>query len=352
MGTGNRLERSLLRVMSPPQMPSADRRRPTVARAAIAALAGLSAVALVLAFAASRAVAALPQAHTEAATSVTYSSAVLNGSVNPRGQATEYFFQYGTTRKFGASTPVQPLAPVTTKVHVSDTITGLLPLTTYHFRVVATGASGATVAAEATFKTPKIPLSVAIVAVPNPVPYGAPYTVEGTLSGTGNANHQIMLAATPFPYTGPFTPLGNTELTNATGGFSFPVLGATENTQLRVSTVATCPPTGACPALVFSPAITEQVAVRVTLHVHRVRHGQARLSGIVEPAEVGALVGYQRLVPGHRTRNVGGTVVKKLSATQSRFSRVIKVHHGIYEAIVKINDGAHASGASLPVLIH
>jgi hypothetical protein len=31
---------------------------------------------------------------------------------------------------------------------------------------------------------------------------------------------------------------------------------------------------------------------------------------------------------------------------------VIRVHRGIYEALVKVNDGAHASGMSLPVLIH
>ena len=92
--------------------------------------------------------------------------------------------------------------------------------------------------------------------------------------------------------------------------------------------------------------------MRVALHVHRVRHHRARLFGTVEPAEVGALVGFQRLVPGHRTVNVGGTVVKALSATKSRFGRVIHVRRGIYEALVKVNDGAHVSGISLPVLIH
>jgi hypothetical protein len=44
--------------------------------------------------------------------------------------------------------------------------------------------------------------------------------------------------------------------------------------------------------------------------------------------------------------------VKALSATKSRFGRVIHVRRGIYEALVKVNDGAHVSGISLPVLIH
>ena len=113
-----------------------------------------------------------------------YSSAVLNGSVSNDGQGGAYFFQYGTTSKFGLTTPVQPLAPSTSKVHISQAITGLQAFTTYHYRLVVTGAAAANTVA---FTTPKIPLSVAIVAVPNPVTYGSPFTVEGTLSGTGAA---------------------------------------------------------------------------------------------------------------------------------------------------------------------
>ena len=142
--------------------------------------------------------AAAPQAHTEAASSVSYSSAVLNGSVTNAEQGGGYFFQYGTTGKFGFSTPVQPLAPSTTRVHVAQAIAGLQPFTTYHFRLIVTGASAGNTD---TFKTPKIPLSVAIVAVPNPVTYGQPFTVEGTLSGTGGGNAEVMLQYNPFPFT-------------------------------------------------------------------------------------------------------------------------------------------------------
>ncbi len=46
-----------------------------------------------------------------------YSSAVLNGSVTNDGQGGAYFFQYGPTGKFGLTTPIQPLAPSTAKVH-------------------------------------------------------------------------------------------------------------------------------------------------------------------------------------------------------------------------------------------
>src|SRR5271166_2927811 len=126
-----------------------------------------------------------PAAHTEAASSIGYSSAILNGSVTNDTLGGAYFFQYGPTSKFGFTTPVQPLAPSSSRVHVSQAITGLAAFTTYHFRLVLTGAP---VGDTLSFSTPKIPLSVAIVAVPNPVVYGQAYTVEGTLSGTGGGD--------------------------------------------------------------------------------------------------------------------------------------------------------------------
>jgi hypothetical protein len=285
--------------------------------------------------------AAAPQPHTEAASSVGYSSAVLNGSVTNAGQGATYFFQYGTTSKFGLFTPEQPLPPSTSKIHISQAITGLQAFTTYHFRLIVTGATAANTV---TFTTPKIPLSVAIAAVPDPVTYGSPFTIEGTLSGTGAGNREVMLQAKPFPFTTPFAQFGNPLVTSPTGGFVFPVLAATQNTQLQVSTVSLSP--------VVSPPVTEYVAVRVTMHAHSTRRrGFARLYGTVEPAEAGALVGFQRVIPHHRTKNIGGTVVKAQSTGRSVFSRVVAVHKGLYQALIKVADGAHVSATSLPVLV-
>jgi hypothetical protein len=306
---------------------------------ASAVAAGL--ISLCFAAAPSASAAAEFSAHTEPASGVTYSTAILNGSATTGGQGGAYFFEYGTTSKFGSETPVQPLAPSTARVHVSQALTGLQPFTTYHVRLVVTGAAASNTQ---TFTTPKIPLSVAIVAVPNPVTYGSPFTIEGTLSGTGNSGKTVMLQYNPFPFSAAFAQFGNALVTNASGGFLFPVLAATENTQLRVSTVGLPP--------VVSPVVTEQVAVKVTMHAHATaRRGYARLYGTVEPAEAGALIGFQRVIPGHRTKNVGGTVVKAQSASKSAFSRVVKIKKGVYQALVKISDGAHVSATSLPILI-
>ena len=128
------------------------------------------------------------------------------------------------------------------------------------------------------------------------------------------------------------------------GVFRSRLFGLLENTQLRVVTVGK--------PLVVSPVVLENVAVRVSFHVRRARrHGYVRLYGTVAPAEVGALVGFQLLTPG-RSTNEGGTVVKAGTPTVSRFSRAIRIHHrGLYRALVKINDGAHVSNYSDPVLV-
>ena len=104
--------------------------------------------------------------------------------------------------------------------------------------------------------------------------------------------------------------------------------------------------------VVASPVVIESVAVRVSFHVRRAhRRGYVRLYGTVAPAEVGALVGFQLLTPG-RSVNEGGTVVKAGTSTVSQFSRVVRLRHrGLYRALVKINDGAHVSNYSAPILI-
>jgi hypothetical protein len=286
-----------------------------------------------------------PTATTGDTSNVTYSSAILYGSVNASGQATNYLFQYGTTRAYGSQTPLSPAGNRTITIKVSQALSGLQPLTTYHYRIVAIGPTGTALGRDRTFTTVKIPLSVAIVGVPNPVLFGSPFLVEGTLSGTGSANHAVELQANTFPYLGGFKVIGNPQLTNAVGGFSFPVLGLLENSQLRVVTVGK-------PEEVSSPVVLESIAVRVSFHAHSTgRRGYVRLYGTVAPAEVGALVGFQLLKPGHKSINQGGAVVKTGTPTVSQFSRVVRVHPGLYRALVKISDGAHVSNYSNPVLV-
>jgi hypothetical protein len=285
-----------------------------------------------------------PAVVTGATSNVTYSSAILYGFLAARGQVTNYVFQYGPTSAYGAQSPLAPAGNGTITIKVSQAVTGLRPGLTYHYRIIAASPGGTTKGGDRTFTTPKVPLSLAIVGAPNPVVFGNPFLVEGNLFGTGASTHAIVLQVNPFPYLGGFKNVGNPEITNATGSFSFPVLGLLENAQLRVVTVGK--------PLVYSPVVTETVAVRVSFHVRRAhRRGYVRFYGTVAPAEVGAQVGFQLLQPG-KSVNEGGTIVKPGTSTVGSFSGRMRLRHrGLYRALVKVSDGAHVSNYSEPILV-
>jgi hypothetical protein len=85
---------------------------------------------------------AAPTATTGAADSVTTGSAVVNGTVNPGGDATTYQFEYGTSVGYGSTTPAVDAGSGTADVAVKATLSGLNSNTTYHYRLVATNSSG------------------------------------------------------------------------------------------------------------------------------------------------------------------------------------------------------------------
>jgi hypothetical protein len=95
----------------------------------------------------------------------------------------------------------------------------------------------------------------------------------------------------------------------------------------------------------------ENVAVQVVSHVRRTRRAHfARIYGTVTPAENGVEVGILRIVRGHGVL-VGGTVLTQLSATSSKFSRVVPVKPGVYRVFVLLTNGAQVSSYGQPLLI-
>jgi hypothetical protein len=97
---------------------------------------GLLVVVAVLAAAAiAPATASAATATTGGVTDLTSGSAVLNGTASPSQPNSFYYFDYGTTTAYGKSTPHVSLTGVPNEA-VSAPITGLLPGTTYHCRLV------------------------------------------------------------------------------------------------------------------------------------------------------------------------------------------------------------------------
>ena len=94
-----------------------------------------------------------PAVTTDAASSITPASARLNGTITPNGQPTNWYFDYGTSTSYGARTAVKGAGSGTRATQVNASVTRLRTGITYHYRLVATNASGTTVGRDRTFST-------------------------------------------------------------------------------------------------------------------------------------------------------------------------------------------------------
>jgi Ca2+-binding RTX toxin-like protein len=104
-----------------------------------------------------QAVAAAPGAVTGAATSVGARSAVVTGQVNPGGEATSWYVEYGATASYGSRTGARSAGNGSAAVDVTEQLSGLTTGVTYHYRLVATNAAGTARGADLTFTTRAAP---------------------------------------------------------------------------------------------------------------------------------------------------------------------------------------------------
>jgi hypothetical protein len=303
-------------------------------------IAAMAACAL-LAPAAAMAAPAKPGVRTGPAANVGQTTATLTGGVNPNERQTTYFFEYGTTTLYGSRTPDGNAGAGNSRRAVAHGVVGLAPFTRYHYRLVARNERGLTKGPDRTFRTQRQPLGLTFAGTPNPVRPGASTTLAGTLSGTGNANRQIILQANPFPYTQGFQNASDVHLTNAQGGFSFPVLSVPINTQYRV--VMTQAPN------VASPIVAVGVAPWVSLRTRRLGSRTFRLRGRVTPAHDGTQLIIQRLRNGAWV-NVRSTVARHGSRSSSRYRKRIRIRRsGTFRVLANVGDGDHVASASRSV---
>lgn len=80
------------------------------------------------------------------------SEATLKAQLNPGGAQTTYYFQYGPSAAYGQSTAPKLATGAQAKA-VSDSISGLSPAATYHYRLVAENSEGKTEGPDRTFTT-------------------------------------------------------------------------------------------------------------------------------------------------------------------------------------------------------
>lgn len=102
--------------------------------------------------------ASAPTVTTNAASATGNTTATLEGMVNAHGASTTVTFEYGETTAYGRTvTADQSPVTGTTDRTVSKSISGLVPATTYHYRVVGQNTAGTTYGVDRTFGTTGAP---------------------------------------------------------------------------------------------------------------------------------------------------------------------------------------------------
>jgi hypothetical protein len=104
-----------------------------------------------------------PGVTTGPANQVNATGATLTGSVNPSGEATTWWFEWGGTTSYGQETKPQPLGSQSSPQNVAASLQGLLaPGTIYHYRLVASHTGFApSVGSDSSFMTYPSPRPVA-----------------------------------------------------------------------------------------------------------------------------------------------------------------------------------------------
>jgi hypothetical protein len=314
-----------------------------------AIIAALAAMAISVAGAEVAVAAGAPSATTNAASKLTSTSVTLNATVFSNKNATTYYFQYGRTTAYGAQTANQGTVNGNAGKSVSADVTGLMPSTTYHFRVVAASSAGTSFGSDTMFTTAALGAparnAVTISSRPGSVTFGRATTIAGQVSGAGNGGVKVTLEANPYPYTGGFKPTSLTVTATATGAYS---LAVTPSVNTRYLVIAkTKPP-------VTSPQTAVAVRVRVTFRLSTLRPAighLVRFSGTVTPAHNGRVAQIQRRTTTGAWRTVASATLVAATPVNgiaiSKFSKRLRISRNTtYRVRVNPKDGDHAAGTS------
>jgi len=101
-----------------------------------------------------------PTVSTLPAQNITQTSGKIRGAVNPNGQATTYYFEWGTSTSYGHETTHRDAGSFVKTQNVDETLANLTPGTTYHYRLVAQNPSGTSHGSDRTFTTTAISVSM------------------------------------------------------------------------------------------------------------------------------------------------------------------------------------------------
>lgn len=170
---------------------------------------------------------AVPTLTTDPATLITGAGATLNGTVNANGFSSDVTFEYGLTTAYGSTIAGVPgTVTGTTTTPFSAVVTGLLPLTPYHFRAKGVNSNGTSYGPDVTFTTLVMPLVVGTVSASQTVCTGqTPATLTSTPPNGSAPTYQWQSSLTNVPAS-------FTDVTGANGATYLPA-GLTTTTYFR-----------------------------------------------------------------------------------------------------------------------
>jgi hypothetical protein len=166
----------------------------------------------------------------EALSEVTETSAVFEGIINPKGEATTYAFEYVTEAQFAQdgyasaqSVPVggEAIGSGNANVAVVQEAAGLTPLTTYHFRLAATTLSGKTTGTDLVFTTFGAPSAS--------LPDGRAYEQATPIDKNGNNAQGISVSVRAAAQGGGITYLAFGGVSGGEGAQDYPTYAALRN---------------------------------------------------------------------------------------------------------------------------
>ena len=139
---------------------------------------------------------------TQVASGITKTSGTVSGWVNPNGQDTQVYFQYGKTTGYGSVTGTQSIGNGFTDLWVSSSLAGLSGYTTYNYQMVVVNASGTFYGLNQTFSTLPgfVPSISSTTSMTGTVGMPLSYTIKANYSPT-------VYGATPLPSGLSFNPL-------------------------------------------------------------------------------------------------------------------------------------------------
>ncbi len=180
-----------------------------------------------------------PLAITLGASSVSATTATLNGSANPNSVSSSAYFELGLTTNYGTVFPSVSVGNGLNNVGVDRAATNLTPATVYHYRLVVTTDSANSFGADQTFRTVSAPAVTTLAS--SGLIVNANGSLDAGLNGTVNPNGVSTLVWFQYGMT---TNYGNvTPSTNVGGGaivlsFNNVVSGLVPGTEYHYRAVA------------------------------------------------------------------------------------------------------------------